>query len=237
MNKHSGSSSDFLDYLVDSRDIVTPNDRLPSLNSLSKELGLSVSTLREQMEVARMLGLVEAKPRIGLRRKPYTFTPAVSSSLSYAIALDSEYFNQFADLRKKIETAYWHEAVRLLTLQDRKSLTQLIDLAWQKLRGSPIQIPQLEHRELHLIIYRRLGNSFVQGILEAYWDAYEAIGLNLYADYKYLEEVWEYHQRMVDAINREDYDAGYNALLVHTDLIRLRAIPTDGGGILITKGE
>lgn len=237
MSRRTGVSSEFLDYLVDTRDILTPNDRLPSLTNLSKELGLCVSSLREQMEVARMLGLVEAKPRTGLRRKPYTFTPAVSSSLSYAIAIDIEYFNQFSDLRKKIEASYWHEAVRLLTVQDRQSLSQLIELAWQKLRGSPIQIPQDEHRELHLMIYRRLGNPFVQGILEAYWDAYEAIGLNLYADYKYLEEVWEYHQRMVDAINREDYDAGYNALLIHTDLIRLRAIPTVGGETVITKGE
>jgi hypothetical protein len=38
------------------------------------------------------------------------------------------------------------------------------------------------------------------GLLEAYWDAYEAVELNTYADYAYLQEVWRYHERIVEAI-------------------------------------
>ena len=52
-------------------------------------------------------------------------------------------------------------------------LTALVEQAWEKLRGTPIHIPQYEHRQLHLSIYQRLDNPFVSGILEAYWDAYE----------------------------------------------------------------
>jgi DNA-binding FadR family transcriptional regulator len=101
--------------------------------------------------------------------------------------------------------------------------------AWAKLRGTPIKIPQLEHRQLHLTIYRRLDNPFVSGILEAYWDAYEAVGLNLYADYHYLEEVWTYHQRMVDAICGGVLADGYQALVEHNDLIRHRVVQDENG--------
>jgi DNA-binding GntR family transcriptional regulator len=59
----------------------------------------------------------------------------------------------------------------------------------------------------------------VLGILEAFWDAYEAVGLSVYADYNYLQEVWEYHRQMVEAINDGDFDSGYQALVSHKDLL------------------
>ncbi len=192
---------------------------LPSLKDLSVELGVSVASLREQLEVARALGLVEVKPRLGMKRKPYSFAPAVMKSLEYAIALNKDHFLAYADLRKHIETAYWHEAVKALTADDHETLRRLLARAWEKLRGSPIEIPHPEHRELHLTIYRRLNNPFVTGLLQAYWEAYEAVGLNFFTDYHYLTEVWQYHQKMVDSICSNDIDAGYQALAEHSDLI------------------
>lgn len=226
-------SSEFLDYLVASPAGEERSSRLPSLGELSQELQVSVSTLREQMEVARALGFVEARPRTGIRRLPYTFQPAVRVSLSYAIALDQEYFHKFADLRRNVETCYWYQAVGLLKRQDHETLRALMARAWEQLRGAQIQIPHAEHRQLHLTIYSRLDNPFVTGILEAFWEAYEAVGLNLYADYSYLQEVWGYHQRMVDAICKGDLEAGYNALLVHTDLLRHRAVADEHGVTVI----
>ncbi len=208
--------SEFLQYLVSHEQT---EQSLPALTALSQELGVSVASLREQLEVARALGLVEVRPRTGIRRQPYTFFPAVRQSLQYAIALDKEHFTHFADLRRHVETAYWHEAVKLLTPEDHAALRALLNRAWEKLRGSPIEIPHPEHRELHLTIYRRLNNPFVSGILSAYWDAYETVGLNFFTDYNYLTEVWTYHQKMVDSICNNDPDTGYQALNEHSDLI------------------
>jgi DNA-binding FadR family transcriptional regulator len=230
-------SSDFLNYLAETYQMDEDCERLPSLQVLSKQLGVSVSSLREQMEVGRALGLVEAKPRTGLRRLPYSFFPAVNQSLTYAIAIDQEYLLKFVDLRRNLEAAFWYQAVYLLTEEDKVGLQKLIDQAWEKLRGTPIQIPQLEHRQLHLSIYKRLDNPFVSGILEAYWEAYEAVGLNLYAGYQYLEEVWIYHQKMVDGICSGDLDAGYHALVEHTDLIRHRVIEREDGNTMVTQSD
>ena len=228
-------SSDFLNYLAETYQLDGDCERLPPLLELSKELGVSVSSLREQMEVGRALGLVEAKPRTGLRRLPYSFFPAVDQSLAYAITIDQEYFLKFADLRQHLETTYWYQAVNLLTDEDKGDLVRLVEIAWGKLRGTPIQIPQYEHRQLHLTIYKRLDNPFVSGILDAYWEAYEAVGLNLYAGYQYLEEVWTYHQQMVDGIWSGDLEAGYQALLEHTDLIRHRVIEDEDGKTLVAQ--
>ena len=195
------------------------SDRIPSLTTLSKELGVSVARLREQLEVAKALGFVEARPRTGIRRLPYSFTPAIWQSLSFAIAVEPDQFMSFAVLRRELELSFWGQAVQLLTDQDHQMLRDLMDKAFKKLNGSPIRIPHTEHKQLHLLIYSRLNNPFVLGILEAFWEAYEAVRLNLYSEYNYLLEVWNYHQQMVDAICSGNFDAGYRALLEHTDLL------------------
>jgi DNA-binding FadR family transcriptional regulator len=224
-------ASEFLDYLVASSQNnqgAADPAQLPSLQDLSKEMGVSVAYLREQVEVAKALGLVEVRPRTGIRRLPYTFSPAVRQSLAYAIQIDNRHFDEFADLRNQIEAAYWDRAVRLLLPADLTYLQDLVTQAWGRLRGQPVHIPHTEHRLLHLGIYQRLQNPFVNGILEAYWDAYEAVGLNLFADYAYLTQVWTYHQQMVDAIRNQDFQAGYQALIEHKDLLHHRLQPALG---------
>jgi len=216
--------SEFLQYLISLPDGDGESGRVPSLTELSAILGVSVARLREQLEVAKALGLVEVRPRTGIRRQAYTFFPAVWQSLGYAIEIKHAYFDAFAELRNHLEAAYWHQAVRFLMPQDHLELQRLVTTALDKLHSPQIQIPHFEHRQLHMCIYSRLKNPFVLGILEAYWQAYEAVGLNLYAGYEYLQEVWEYHRRMVDAICCGDFDAGYLALVEHADLLQHRPV-------------
>ena len=99
-------SSDFLKYLASYSEYNQDelgNVRLPSLSELSTELGISVASLREQVEVAKALGLVDVRPRTGIRRLPYSFLPAVLQSLSYAIAVDETNFLHFLlfDVKQK----------------------------------------------------------------------------------------------------------------------------------------
>ena len=101
----------------------------------------------------------------------------------------------------------------------------LVQSAREKLKGKPVQIPQYEHRELHLCIFRRLDNPFVLGILEAYWEVYENVGLNVLTDLNYLELVWQYHEKMVEAIISGNFAVGYQALVDHMALLLQRPKP------------
>jgi len=214
--------SEFLRYLASHEQA---EGSLPSLNDLSRELGISVAGLREQLEVARALGLVEVRPRTGTRRLTYSFAPAVKQSLAYALALNQSHFEKYSELRNHIEAAYWDEAVKLLTEEDKCELQNIITRAFDKLRGNSVQVPHEEHRRLHLLIYSRLNNPFVTGLLEAYWEAYEAVGLNMYAGgMDYLEEVWGYHKIMVQSICNGNYAAGHKALVTHIDLLTHRPL-------------
>jgi len=215
--------SELLDYIT-SR-CLKPGDQLPPLEKLSDELDVSIGKLREQLEVARVLGLVEVRPRTGIRVMEYDFAPAVRASLMFALACNRHLFEAYSELRNHVEFAFFHEAVALLTPEDHRELRELIARAWQKLEEHPPRIPHPEHRALHLTIFRRLNNPFVKGLLEAYWDAYEAEGLSVFSDYDYLHEVWTYHEGIVEAIIAGEVDKAHQLLIQHTKLLQRRPTP------------
>lgn len=220
-NPASKNLSGLLKYLAQTNGGAA--SRLPSLHEIARELGISIASLREQLEVARVMGLVEIRPKTGLRKLDYRLSPILKQSLAYGILVNESLFQEFSDLRKHLETVYWMEAVNLLVEDDQNYLKTLVKSAKAKLHALPIQIPHLEHRELHLSIYSKLGNLFVHDLLEVYWDMYENLGLNQYTDLNYLEGVWDYHERMVNAICEGQMEAGYKALIDHMALINQRA--------------
>jgi DNA-binding FadR family transcriptional regulator len=220
--------SAFLRYLVDSQ--VAPGERLPTLNQIGKELGVSVGKLREQLEIARGLGLVSVRPRVGIVREPFDFSQAVLAGVLFGLGTGEAHFKQFSDLRQAIEIDFWDTAVRGLTSEDKTYLQLLIDRAWGKLKGSPIHVPNEEHRQLHLGIFCRLENPFVQGMLAAYWDAYEASELTRFAPYDYWLEVWEYHEKIVAALVANEFAAGLALLKTHFGLLPELATGANGSG-------
>jgi len=229
-------ASELLNYLA--FEGLEPGDRLPAIRDLAAELGISNGKLREQLEVARSLGLVDVRPKTGTRMLEYRFLENLRTGLMYRLAREPEAFSQFGDLRNHVEAAFWHDAVSRLTDEDRAELARLVDRAWEKLRGRPIQIPHAEHRQLHLTVFSRLNNEFVRGLLEAYWEAYEAVELNVYNDYQYLEQVWRYHEKMVKAIQVGDFAAGYQALIEHTGLLSRRPeMSSYSEGSLLKEGQ
>jgi DNA-binding FadR family transcriptional regulator len=214
----------FLQYLIEKK--LEPGDRLPSLSDLSVELGVSVGKLREQLEVARMLGYVSVRPRLGIRREAYDFYPAANASMMFGLATGEASFQQISELRQMLEANMWLQAVSCLTQADKDQLRQLVTQAWDKLQGTPVHIPNGEHRKLHLTIFGRLENPFVIALLKSYWDAYEKTELTRFADYGYWLMVWDYHERIVDAICQGEYDCGQKLLVDHFQLLPTVTMPS-----------
>jgi len=211
--------SDFLNYII--KHGFQPGSQLPSIQKLqeAEHLGVSASKIREQLEVARALGLVEVRSKTGTRLQEYSFAPAVRLSLFFALATKLHYFEQFSALRTHLEVAFWNEACALLTADDIAEMQGTIEAARAKLSGRWIHMPYQEHRAFHMTVFKHLDNPFVKGLLEAYWDAYEAVEVNRYADYAYLQNVWNYHERILNAICAGDFEAAKTAFVEHTHLL------------------
>jgi len=228
--------SELLNYIVSHH--LQPGDTLPALADLSQELNINVGKLREQLEVARSMGLVEVRPRTGIRIKEYEFLPGLRLSLLYALAQNKSHFEEFTELRNHTEVAFWHEAVVQITDQDKAELRRLVDSAWKKLNHETlIQIPHAEHRQFHLKIFTHLDNPFVIGLLEAYWEAYEAVELNTYADLHYWQEAWTYHERILNCICEGEFEAARVAFVEHTRLLRHRTNATPSAEKAVTRNS
>ena len=214
----------FLRYLIDND--IAPGQRLPALNDISQEIGISVGKLREQMEVARNMGLVSVRPRLGIHREPYDFSQILLDGVLFGLATGEANFKHLSQLRQVIEAGFWDQAVELLTAADKERLRCLVAQAWEKLRGEPIHLPTGEHRDLHLTIFSRLDNPFVQGMLTSYWQAYEASELTRFASYTYWVEVWTYHGKIVEALYQNEFSLGRQLLVEHFSLLKSLRMPT-----------
>lgn len=212
--------SELLDFII--RAGYKPSDRLPTLNTLQDDdhLGIGISKVREQLEVARALGFIEVRSKTGMRLKDYDFAPAVRLSLFFAIAQNPRAFELFGEVRNHLEVAFWNEAVERMKAEDFEAMRQCITQAREKLESKQVRIPNDEHRTFHLTQFKRLDNPFVMGILEAYWDAYEAVEVTRYASYQYLKQVWQYHENILDALTQGETERAKTLFIEHTKLIR-----------------
>ena len=219
--RFSNLQSDILRFIIENG--YKPGDKLPTLQAISKTMGISIAKMREELEIARALGIVEVKPGRGTRVLEYRFTPLVTLSALYAIGQDPIHFEHLRQLRNAVETGFWEEAVHLLGPADIAVLHGLITSAQRRLAGQSIQVPASEHRAFHLTLFSRLANPFVIGIIEAYWEAYEAFGLNLYFELDYHRKVWDYHERIVNAIEAGDVETSRRLLIEHMNLLGRRS--------------
>lgn len=217
-------SHSILRYVID-RDLIDCEGepaKLPPLNDLARELGVSRGKLREDMITAQAYGLIEMRPGDGTYVCPFDFYTALRPIILYSIACNRQHFDRFYRLRAQIEVAFWEEAVSALDQEDYQKLLSVLDRAESKLRGTPVEIPHKEHRDLHVLLFSKLDNPFAQGLLQTYWDAYEAVGLHRYFEFSYYESMWSSHRAMVEAIQRGRYDEGKKILLQHFTLLEDR---------------
>lgn len=209
--------SEFLRYIAEKS--LSGEERIPALTVLSKELQVSVASLREQLEVARVLGFVDVKPKTGIRWLPYNFTPSLLLSVTYALSISSDFFEQFRDLRNHLEGAYFLESVANLTKIDIDQLKNIVLRAEEKIISRPPQLPHAEHREFHARIFSKIQNTFVQSIFSVYWEIYEYQGYAIINDLDYLKRVWHFHRLVYDGIQSGNIHQALEAFLEHKNLM------------------
>jgi DNA-binding FadR family transcriptional regulator len=198
--------------------------KLPSLGDLAKEMGVSRGKLREELITAQAYGVVEMRPGDGTYVHPFDFYTAVRPAVVYSIKCDRQSFDHIRKLRAYLEVAFWDEATEALDASDHARLARIVARAERKLQSRPIEIPHDEHRELHLSIFAKLENPFVQGLLKAYWDAYEAVELHRYFELRYYQEMWTSHRLMVEALQSNQPQRGKVVLTQHFTILENRLL-------------
>ena len=196
--------------------------KLPPMDELAENLGVSRGKLREELVAVQAFGVVDMRPGDGTYVCPFDFYSAIRTLVLYGTACDWKNFDHFYKLRVQIELGFWEEAAGSLTDEDKQELLSILERAERKLKGTPVEIPHKEHRDLHLLLFQGIDNEFVQGLLKAYWDTYEAVGLHRYFDYSYYANIWTSHRNMVGAVVAGDLEEGRKAMAEHFTLLENR---------------
>jgi DNA-binding FadR family transcriptional regulator len=199
-------------------------NKLPAMDVLARQLHVSRGKLREELIAAQAFGIVEMRPGDGTYVRPFDFYTPIRTLVLYGIAGDKRSFDRYYRLRARLEIDFWDEAVGALTDADHARLYQILERAEARLSFTPVEIPHKEHRELHLGIFSRLDNPFVLGLIAAYWDAYEAVGLHRYYDLSYFTTMWDMHRALVDAIAAGEHEQGKEILIEHFTLLEGRLL-------------
>jgi len=215
--KSTKNLSDLLLYLSDKASMG--EEQIPSLPLLSKKLKISVASLREQLEVARIMGFVEVRPRTGIRLLPFDFTPAMLISVLYAIKVNDSYFEKYRDFRNHLEAAYFLEAVGKLTKIEINRLEGIVINAEKKINSNPPRLPHSEHREFHALIFSKVENPFIQSVFNVYWEIYEYLGYAIINDVDYLNRVWQYHRFVLEEIQNNNFYHAFELFMEHKELM------------------
>jgi DNA-binding FadR family transcriptional regulator len=220
-----------LQYIIDNDLQMSEGEevKLPPMDELAAEMSISRGKLREEMVVAQAYGAVEMRPGDGTYVRPFDFYTAIRTLVLYGTAYDWKIFDHLYRLRMQLEIAFWEEAVHNLPLEDKQELGRIVKHAEHKLTGSPVEIPHKNHRDFHLLIFGKLDNKFVQGLMKAYWDAYEAVGLHRYFDLSYYEKMWHSHRAITEAIVADQYEKGKEILRQHFTLLGNRLSGSTNG--------
>ncbi len=218
------SMQTILAYLIDTglAQCEDGPEKLPSMQALADEMGISRGKVREDLIAAQAYGIVEMRPGDGTYVRPFDFYDAIRPAVLYAIACDRENFEHFRKLRAYLEVTFWEEATRRLDAEDLDRLDAIVARAEAKLSGSPIRIPHAEHRELHMRIFSKLENPFVQGLLRVYWDTYAVIEMHLFYQLSHYEAMWASHRAMVDALQDGRPGEGKDVLVEHFTILEHR---------------
>ena len=111
------TKSDLLDYLAEAQRAKSP---IPSIAELSKVLGISVASVREQLEVARTLGFVDVKPKVGIQSRVFSMNQLLELGVTFGAKMRPD-LPSFAGFAEAPGNQLLVQAAPLLTSQDVQS--------------------------------------------------------------------------------------------------------------------
>jgi DNA-binding FadR family transcriptional regulator len=207
---------------------LRPGDRLPNEMELSRQLGVSRSSIREAVKALEGLGIVEVRSGLGLFVGSFSFD-VVLDQIAYGAQFNLYELQHVLDMRQVIEEALVDRAVESSTPEQLYKLrTTLMHMRDEAEHG----LQYLEHdREVHRLLYAQIDNPLFGRILDVFWLSYRPIhALDAKRTPELQLEHYERHVRIVDALEARDSDAMRAALAAHYDFARrgiVRAIEVE----------
>jgi GntR family transcriptional repressor for pyruvate dehydrogenase complex len=156
------------------REEIPPWGRLPTEHALARRFGVSRPLVREALQALRALGVVESKPRVGLRVLP--FRPEAHLDAMIPRIRTEEERAELYELRCLLEPAVLRLAARRARPADLEALEAPLRRPFPRGRDAAVREGLARDVAFHEGLWRLAGNRFVlglKGLLVRYFAALE----------------------------------------------------------------
>lgn len=191
-------------------------DCLPSESELAQIFGVSRSSVREALKALDVYGLIESR-KGGGSFIVNNILPSMTDSLSMYFSLQGCSLQDLIQLRQSIELGAVREVINQASDAD---IEQLNDCLQRYLNSQSIEERQLYDMNFHSVLVMLSKNTLYQYMLSALNDVYTK---DIYYSHKVveeqgqLEESYEIHQKLFDAIKERKVDEASEWLVRHFD--------------------
>ena len=163
-DRHTLIQERLKDYIVQNK--LKPGDKMPTEESLSEQLGVSRTAVREALRGLEALGIVESQHGVGRVIQPFSFVP-ILENLSYGLVFHNYSILQVTEIRKALDAYFVEQAITNLTEKDVETLSEIVELMQERTDAG--QDMECEDHRFHELLYRRCGNPLALQLFEITW--------------------------------------------------------------------
>jgi GntR family transcriptional regulator, transcriptional repressor for pyruvate dehydrogenase complex len=148
---------------------ISPGGRLPTEHALARRFGVSRPVVREAIQALKTLGIVESRPKVGLRVLP--FDPGFHFDQMIPRIHTDEERAELYEFRRLLEPAVLRLAASRATQQELESLENIVQSPLPRGRAA-IREGLARDVAFHEGLWRLAGNRFVwslRGLLLRYF--------------------------------------------------------------------
>jgi len=196
-------------YII--RNNLKPGDLLPTEQAMCESLGVSRNVLREAIKSMELMGMVQACPGRGTQVMEFSMDFLFQNVLFFHVSGEDKPVREMFGIRKMLELSYMRQAFYALSEADIRHIRECADEIRTRWDAGEMFI-EADH-EFHMSLFRPLGNSVLNSLMEAIWAVDN--GFELEEKMPYLSSSVNKHDAIVQALENYDFLAFAKAMEAH----------------------
>ncbi|MFG2647193.1 FadR/GntR family transcriptional regulator [Streptomyces sp. NPDC048436] len=205
---------------------------LPTEPELMARLGVSRNSVREALKALQAMGIVEIRHGFGTYVGPMSMAPMIEGLTFRTVAghyRGEDSLLQLLELREAVETGLIARLAGRIPAADLAELDALVDqmdteaaAADDIHAGGQGAVHTETDRAFHATLYRCLRNPLLGEVLEAFWDAFHNVRMDLVDVPQDPKVTCRQHREILDAVRSGDTLRAERAIREHFGNIRTR---------------
>ncbi len=201
-----------------SRGKLEPGDKIPSERDLAADLGISRQSVREALNRAEIMGLIEVRQGEGSFILS-SINKSLKPPLTIIIEEEAERIFEFLEIRKLIEGWCAEKAATEATIEDLENMEEILD-EMKKVASKDKQWEELDLK-FHLSFAKATHNVIAVHIMEA-------LKANFRPFFKFaksmprsekIDVLWQHHYEIFAAIKHRNPEAAQEKVIDHLNFI------------------